>query len=195
MMPKGETPFLKQFRMKFGSLGNFDVTVRLKSVDKMAYMLAETQKAVEGEALVEIGSGWHPMLPALFHGMGASAITMTDINPHICNEAVAKTLECLICDVDKVSELISIDAETLRNKWRKLLPGTHDWQDVWREHGITYRAPFDFSNCDLESDSIGVIYSKLLPGLCTRTRFAGDFFGSGTSFKDWRNHASSHNNL
>jgi len=147
-------------RATVGLNRNFDLARRHYSIVEMSYMLAQAGKSVKGKDLVEIGAGWHPVLPALFYGMGAKSIVMTDIVKHIQQSYVEQTLDYLIAHVNEVADLAEIPANQLLTRWAGLHPHGKPWQKHWKEHGIEYHAPFDFRKTKWQADSVDMIYSN-----------------------------------
>ncbi len=50
-------------------------------------------KAVHGAAVVDLGAGWHPTIPLLFHQLGARRQVLLDVSPLMTDELVASTLD------------------------------------------------------------------------------------------------------
>jgi SAM-dependent methyltransferase len=147
-------------RATVGLNRNFDLARRHYSIVEMSYMLAQAGKSVKGKDLVEIGAGWHPLLPALFYGMGANSIVMTDIVKHIKQSYVEQTLDYLIAHANEVADLTQIHANQLLTRWSGLHPHGKPWQKHWKEHGIEYHAPFDFRKTKWQANSVDMIYSN-----------------------------------
>lgn len=147
-------------RMFGGGLRNFDVGKRKYAIFEMCNLLSSENKSVAGQKLVEIGSGWHPVLPALFYAMGASSIIMTDIVRHMRQDYVESTIDYLIQHTDVIAEITGISGDLITSRWMELKPGKHSWLDVWQDKGIVYEAPFDFAETEWPSDSVDMIYSN-----------------------------------
>jgi hypothetical protein len=147
-------------RAHLGLNREFDVGKRAYSMEEMQHMLAQVGFSVKGKHLVEIGSGWHPVLPAFFHAMGASRIVMTDIEAHITARYVHQVLDYLTEHADELSQLSSIPASNLRQRWMALRPQGEQWRDIWAEKGIEYHAPLDFTQDNWAADSVDMVYSN-----------------------------------
>lgn len=147
-------------RATVGLNRNFDLARRHYSIVEMSYMLAQAGKSVKGKDLVEIGAGWHPLLPALFYGMGANSIVMTDIIKHIKQSYVEQTLNYLIANANEIANLTQIPANQLLTRWAGLHPHGKPWQKHWNDRGIEYHAPFDFRKTKWQANSVDMIYSN-----------------------------------
>jgi SAM-dependent methyltransferase len=139
---------------------NFDLARRHYSIVEMAYMLAQAGKSVQGKNLVEIGAGWHPLLPALFYGMGANRIVMTDIVQHMKQSYVEQTMNYLIANASEIANLTCIPANQLLTRWNGLHPHGKPWLKLWNDRGIEYHAPFDFRKTNWQANSVDMIYSN-----------------------------------
>jgi hypothetical protein len=158
-MPGGQI-VLDELRLRVGHLRGFDVSQRMYAVESALAMMRSTGRSVAGQKLVEIGAGWHPVLPALFFGLGAREIIMTDVYPHIRGGFALQSVSYLLGRASRVSELSGIPEETLRARWSGLLPRESDWRDVWLDNGISYLAPFDVGRTSWPDASIDLVYSN-----------------------------------
>ncbi len=147
-------------RATVGLNRNFAISRRHYSIVEMSYMLAQAGKSVENKYLVEIGAGWHPVLPALFYGMGAAQIVMTDIVKHIRQSYVKQTLDYLIENVDEIAQIVGVSANQLATRWQRLYPNTKSWLELWDSEGISYKTPFDFTDTSWSANSVDMIYSN-----------------------------------
>jgi len=145
-------------RSTVGLNRNFDLSRRHYSMVEMSYMLAQAGKSVENKHLLEIGAGWHPLLPALFYGMGATQIVMTDIVKHIRQSNVEQTLDYLIVHSAEIASIVGVPANQLTTRWRELYPNHKAWIKLWNSKGIIYKAPFNLLN--IPANSVDMIYSN-----------------------------------
>jgi SAM-dependent methyltransferase len=158
-LPFGERLF-DWYKVSLGGLRRFDLARRAYLLREMPMLLGGAQTTVEGKDLVEIGAGWHPLLPVLFHGMGARSIVMTDIRRHMRQHLVEQTVEYCLEHADEIAVLVGVDEATLRARWSALRPGRHRWLDVWESRGIAYAAPLDFRHSALPAESADIVYSN-----------------------------------
>jgi hypothetical protein len=125
---------------------------------EMARALREHGRHTEGAHIVEVGTGWVPILPISFWFCGAARIDTFDLNRHLLPEVLASTLPRFITDIDK-----------LRTIWQDLVP-EHELADklalvarykadpvaFLEAAGIHYRAPADAGDTGLEDDTVGI---------------------------------------
>lgn len=146
-----------------GSVGlsrNFDVGSRQYSIEEMLHMLKNANITVENKTIVEIGTGWHPVLPIFLYAIGAAKVIMTDVVGHIKQSYVEHTLKYLIAHVDELSTLSGVPKNQLSEKFNSLVPNGKPWQDVWQRQNIEYLTPFDFTKTHWSADSLDGIFSN-----------------------------------
>jgi SAM-dependent methyltransferase len=158
-LPRGDR-LVDWLRYRFGGIRKHNLDTRWYSVTEMLSMVRRANVGIEGARLVELGSGWYPLLAVMFHGLGAATIRLTDISRHIRGEFVEKTIHYLIKRSGEVSSLTGIPADTLEKRWRKLLPQGHPWEEVFAAHGMTYDAPLDFAHSGWQAGSLDMIFSN-----------------------------------
>jgi SAM-dependent methyltransferase len=158
-IPGGEQ-LLDWYRPRFGKLKMVDLEGRDKALGEMMRLVRGAGRTVEDKDLIEIGTGWHPLLPVLFHGLGARTVLMTDIVRHVRGELIEQVLDYCLGHSRQLAEIGGYDEDTLKARWSALRPGRRGWINVWRDRGITYRAPLDFSHSGLPAESADLIFSN-----------------------------------
>jgi len=158
-LPRGEQ-LLDLYRLRFGSLRGYNLEGQRGGLLEMVRLLRGAGRTVEDRDLVEIGTGWHPLLPTVFYGLGARTILMTDVARHVRREFIEDVLDYCLEHAQEIAEIVGRDEVTLKARWSSLRPGRHDWRDVWKDRGISYRAPFDLTHHRLPADSVDIIFSN-----------------------------------
>lgn len=148
------------YRLRRGSLRGVDLDGKLGGLLEMVRLLRHAGRTVEGRDLVEIGTGWHPLLPTVFYGLGARTILMTDIARHVQRELVEDVIDYCLGQAREIAEIVGRDEASLKARWSSLRPGGHDWLDVWKDRGISYRAPLDITRKRLPAESADVVFSN-----------------------------------
>jgi len=157
-LPYGQWLF-DNVRATAGLNRHFDLGRRHYAMTEMWALLQAADKSIEGKVLLEIGTGWHPLMPAFLYGLGAKKIIMTDIQPHIQPRYVRQTLDYLQTHVAQLSDLTAIPANILQRRWQNLAFLGDNWQTVWANAGIHYHITDDLSQTTAKH-SMDVIYSN-----------------------------------
>ncbi len=158
-LPGGER-VVDWYKVSLGGVRRFDLARRRYLPREMVMLLAGARTTVEGKDLLEIGAGWHPLLPVLLHGMGARSIVMTDIRAHMRRTQVEQTIDSCVRHVDEIAALVGVDAASLLARWTDLQPRDRSWTDAWKASGIAYAAPLDFMSSGLAAASFDIVYSN-----------------------------------
>ncbi len=158
-VPGGER-LLDWYRPRFGRLKSTDLHTRDGALAEMMRLLRGAGRSVEGKNLIEIGTGWHPLLPVLFYGLGAETVVMTDIVRHVRGDLIEQVLDFCTGHSRELAEISGRDEASMNARWSALRPDRGQWVDLWRAHGITYRAPFDFTRSGLPAQSVDMIFSN-----------------------------------
>ncbi len=158
-IPGGEQ-LLDWYRPRFGRLKKDGLEGRDKALAEMTRLIRDAGRTVAGKDLIEIGTCWHPVLAVLFHGLGARTVLMTDIVSHVRGELIEQVLDYCLGHSRELAEMGGGDEDTLKARWSALRPGRQRWVDVWRDRGISYRAPLDFSHSGLPAESADLIFSN-----------------------------------
>lgn len=176
-LPAGES-LLDWYKSSFGGIRPSGLGEREYWLREMLMLLRGAQTSVEGKDLVEIGAGWYPVLPIIFHGMGARTVVMTDIRRHMRRRFVEASVEYCFEHAREIAAIVGVDESTLAARWSSLRPGRYGWVDAWGSHGITYMAPLDFRQSGLSSESTDIVYSHsclnyvpspVLPGIAAES--------------------------
>jgi hypothetical protein len=157
-LPYGDRLF-DMFRVYSGKFSKHNLEVRWKNVTEMLRILRGGAISVEGKALAEIGSGWHPVFAPLMYGLGAASVQMTDISPHARDEFVKASVRFLLSHAADISKLSGVAQERLETRWRALLE-EGPWRQVFASHGLQYTAPLEFSEAPWGEKSLDLVFSN-----------------------------------
>ena len=109
----------------------------IKNYGRLKNMLGATGFALRDSVVLEIGSGWFPVIPILMLRDGAAKVALSDLNPHMDSVIFRETATCLkqrFPDDEFIQELSSIDGLALE-----------------------YLAPFDPNS--IQDESFDLVYS------------------------------------
>jgi Methyltransferase domain len=157
-LPAGDR-LLDLFRYHFGGLRKYNPDTRWNSIAEMLRIVRAANIPIAGKDLAEIGSGWHPLLAPMFYGMGVGSIRMTDISPHAKTEFVQLTVNYLLKHAAEIADLSGVPAATLEKRWREILPNDRNWEEVFRDHGISFSA-LDFTQTGWPDRCVDLIFSN-----------------------------------
>ncbi len=119
---------------------------------------ARSIRPIESLAVMEIGSGWQPLIPVLFSLAGATRVLVTDLNP-LCSPATwLATLDALAANRSLILEGLGVSEAALD----EALTWEPSWSlnEVFRRLRLEYWAPCDCRKMDLPDGSLDLITSR-----------------------------------
>jgi SAM-dependent methyltransferase len=114
---------------------------------------------VSGARLMEIGTGWHPVLPLCFILAGARSIATFDIVRLLSKTETFRLLDSLEMHVTKIAELAGENTATIQARLMELRQ-SRNLDDLLSNSHIEYYAPADGRSTGLEPDSVDLVYSN-----------------------------------
>lgn len=144
-----------------GEQRNLDALVEVKLHDwtlSMKY-LAESGISVIAARMMEIGTGWYPVLPICFLLAGADSVVTFDIVPHLTDSGLCKLLSAMEKRIPFIAEATDQSPETIVGRFAPLLR-LQSRAALLQHRRIEYHAPADARSTGLESNSIDIVYSN-----------------------------------
>ncbi len=117
---------------------------------KLIQLLRETSRDIPGKRILEIGSGWFPVVPILYSILGAREVILTDLSPHMDQDTFRIALDFMHRNKNMIAQPLSLPSAQIDAALAQAAsPG---------DLRLSYRAPF--SSHDLGSNSIDLISSR-----------------------------------
>lgn len=113
---------------------------------------------LKGACVLEIGSGWEPLIPILYSLAGASKVFLTDLNVLLRPSSFEAALESLRGQRETLRNQFDLDPSLLDHALRADA-GT-SMEDRLRELRLVYMAPCDCRKLGLPTASIDVVTSR-----------------------------------
>ena len=146
---KNSLPFKQQLRALKRAVipyqsnpGNDDLL--LEQAMQMVGDMARAGARFDGATVVEIGSGWIPMLPLIFRMAGADKIVTVDQERLMDKSTFVYAVNYIRANLPRIMQRIA-DAFPFEGKLSRLPnPQTQKLENLLKDAGIQYRAPADF---------------------------------------------------
>jgi hypothetical protein len=113
---------------------------------------------IKGLSVLEIGSGWQPLIPFLYILSGASKVFLTDLNVLLRPETFAGALKSLRSHREMILAALNIDPETFDFVTRQA--PEISFRDRLNEMHLEYMAPCDCRRLSLAAESLDLITSR-----------------------------------
>jgi SAM-dependent methyltransferase len=121
-------------------------------------LLEKAGFSICGKIALELGTGWEPFIPFIFHLAGCKKIILIDAHHLIERETIISTINDLIKYSNLISNALKIDNNEIVNKLQ--IPATCNIDDIFRRFNFTYMAPSDARTTNLPDCSIDLITSR-----------------------------------
>jgi len=113
---------------------------------------------IKGASVLEIGSGWQPIVPLLYSLAGASQVVLADLNVLLRPDTFVATLESLRTQRQVILDGLNLDPKVLDHALRED-PGA-SMEHRLKEMHLVYIAPCDCRNLSLSAASLDVVTSR-----------------------------------
>jgi SAM-dependent methyltransferase len=152
-----------------GRLKHFRIESRLQYAEYFLKNISEIGESIKGKKVVEIGTGWAPILPLVFWIVGAESINTYDVarwlRPNLIKKSI-KQLEIIYRPYkNNQANLKDFHDEIQINRLKileditstKLKPS-----EILKSCNILYQAPVDTGNLALGDSSVDIVFSNLV---------------------------------
>jgi hypothetical protein len=152
-----------------GGLRNFHPNQRIGYAGLIAADIGPDK--LDGATVVEVGTGWAPIIPIGLHLLGARRIISFDLTMHLLPEMTLQAIPAMRECLPDLALRSGLPLPTLEERLANLL--SCDLQTVYKRIGFEYRAPSDFTRSDIAPGSIDLLYSNLVFEHVTPTALTG----------------------
>jgi Methyltransferase domain len=126
-------------------------------------VLSELKFDLHGQTVMEVGTGWLPVLPLCFALGGARRVHTFDLNRHLKRSAVPGVLRRLGSHLGALAQASGQSEADVRER-HALLSAAGEGRDggtrILELAGIDYRAPADATRTGLADQSVSLVYSN-----------------------------------
>lgn len=126
-------------------------------------VLRELKFEIQGQTLLEVGTGWLPVLPLSFALAGASRLHTFDLNRHLNHRTVPAVLQRLEAHLGAIAHACGQSEAAVRQR-HALFSAAGQGRDAGARilacAGIEYHAPADATNTGLAHQSVSLVYSN-----------------------------------
>lgn len=112
--------------------------------------------SLSGATVLEVGSGWQPMIPVLLSLAGASRVYLTDLHQLMRPDTFCAALEAIRENRLEIAARLGIAAAAVDHATREC----PNMQDRLRELRLSYLAPCDTRNLTLPAGSVDIVMSR-----------------------------------
>jgi SAM-dependent methyltransferase len=126
----------------------------------MSYLTAIGRPQMDGLRILEVGTGWYPVLPVCFVLAGARQCISVDLNRHVDPQLTLRMVQQLEASVDKLSRTAGQRVETVIELYRRIA-ASKQLDQLLSAANIDYKAPADATSMPwLDDESVDIVYSN-----------------------------------
>jgi SAM-dependent methyltransferase len=154
------TPFVGHFRTIKRNISPFpteNVSYTLDSGLEFIEMLRAADFNIDGSVVVEIGTGWVPVLPILFYLCGANEITTVDKHKLLEEKTVRQCLSFFKNNITIISKRLLIDESVIRHKLDNI--EGKGLVNLLSAFHCRYESPSDAQSMTKQDNSTDLVYS------------------------------------
>lgn len=127
---------------------------------ELVEMTRQAESRIEGAVVLEVGTGWRPFVPMVFHLLGAERIVSLDINPWLNHAYALETARVLEAQLPRISAATGLDYSILQERYRRATASQETLPKLLASWGIDYRCPSDARATGLPEQSIDLVVSS-----------------------------------
>ncbi len=146
-----------------GTIGPDEVLVEVERKSRFLARMREHDVRLDGASVLEIGTGWHPVLPALLVLLGARRVVTIDLTSWLSPGTLADTAAGIERAAGQLEAELGIDPDAagdLAARLRAALAGGAEPQDALARVGIEARWPVDATSSGLPASSCDCVISS-----------------------------------
>jgi len=127
---------------------------------ELVEMTREAGGRIDGSVVLEVGTGWRPFVPMVFHLLGAERIVSLDINPWLNHAYALETARVLEGQLPRISAATGLDYSVLQDRYRRATASQKTLPQLLSSWGIDYHCPGDARATGLAEKSVDIVVSS-----------------------------------
>ena len=145
-----------------GGLQDVEATVDSKVVDDwivLARQLRELNVSITDAVLVEVGTGWFPVLPLCFALAGARTCHTFDVSRHLNTRLTSRAIARLKVHLPRIADTAGASLREVQERYDHL-SGSAEIPGALARAGVRYHAPADAARTGLGNRMIDAVFSN-----------------------------------
>lgn len=118
---------------------------------------------IQGKTFLDIGTGWHPIIPLILHVLGAKRTVTIDLNPWLTRDSLLDTLKVLHGAAERIAKDFDLSVDMVRGKLGRLADCGQDpastIDSLLRAAGIEYHCPVNAMDTQLAPQQFDCVLS------------------------------------
>lgn len=157
----GLVPFVSRARATKRRLVPCSASIRPYTLEHGFRQLGMLERAgipIQGRTILELGAGWQPVIPLLFHFAGSGRIYLVDRERLIDRDLLQRTLWNFGAQADEIASRLNVDPEFVRAKC--CLPENMSTRALLACFDMEYVAPLDIAASQWPGPPVDLVLSR-----------------------------------
>jgi SAM-dependent methyltransferase len=145
-----------------GGLRNIDATVDSKVIDDwivLARHMRELNVQIPDAVLVEVGTGWFPVLPLCFALAGARTCHTFDVSRHLNTRLTSRAIARLRVHLSRIADAAGVSIGAVQRRYDHV-SGSPDVCAALDRAGVRYHAPADAAQTGFVNREVDAVFSN-----------------------------------
>jgi len=155
----GMLPLYHRAQQVGGRLRNFHPRTRIEYAGKLAADVG--RERLRGATVVEIGTGWVPVVPIGIYLLGAREVASFDLSRHLLPDLALRTAKLMPECFEELARRSGVSLDELRSRYSSIA-ACSNWDALAQHIGFSYRAPADVTHAASADCSVDIVYSNLV---------------------------------
>ncbi len=132
----------------------------LERAFELVRLTQEAECSIQQASILEVGTGWRPLVPFVFALSGAKNVYTLDVNPWLTHEYALETWKALGTRLEQIAAEVNVPLVDIRERYRKVDFSVSDLHEFLGQINITYQYPGDARESGLPENSIDIVISS-----------------------------------
>lgn len=127
---------------------------------ELVELIQQAGGTVQGAEILEVGTGWRPMVPLVLALGGAKRVVTVDINPWLSLAYTRENLAALKPHLDEIADRCGANPSEVRARFQAVPTEVNSLDAILMPLGIEYRCPADARTTGLPNRSLDAVLSS-----------------------------------
>lgn len=132
----------------------------LERAFELVRLAREVDASLKDASILEVGTGWRPLVPFVFALCGAKSVVTVDVNPWLTHDYALEIWKALGSRLELIAAETGVRLMDVRDRYRKVDFSLKDLHEFLGQANVTYQYPADARSTGLPENSIDMVVSS-----------------------------------
>ncbi|MEZ5942958.1 MAG: methyltransferase domain-containing protein [Planctomycetaceae bacterium] len=145
---------------RIGGTNRLQLDRDLERAFELVDLVHEAGGTIPSSNVLEVGTGWRPLVPYVFALAGANSVVTVDVNPWLTAAYARETWNALGTRLSQIAERCKVNLRQLQERHHDISPDGTSIEDFLSPLGITYLYPADARSTGLQDNTVDYVVSS-----------------------------------